>query len=356
VLENRRVDPRDPDTVEWGDQVSEVKPCVEFTELPGRFGIRTSQFFNNADVDVFLDISSTELTRITSTDPEEMPAAGEFYADGGSGYIFVHSSHLGADIRADYYPGGGILTAEVLDSEEFQGPEGPEGPEGPTGPAGGVDTVFGRPGPDITAQTSDYTQDQVTDGTTNKQFSATEKTKLAGIESAADVTDADNVLAALPAGSVIQSVYTKSGAADSTNLGISYDDTIPQDSEGKNFAALDTTITVTNAASKIRVQVILNISDNSASGAIRAMSALFLDGAAGAIDAKTTCSDDGGQSAWQHIYDFEYVAGSTGSKTFKIRFGDGNGGSGNTYINDANANATLGGVQYSSMRVSEIKA
>ena len=39
-------------------------------------------------------------------------------------------------------------------------------------------------------------QDDVGDGTTYKQYSATEKTKLSGIETAADVTDATNVAAA----------------------------------------------------------------------------------------------------------------------------------------------------------------
>lgn len=43
---------------------------------------------------------------------------------------------------------------------------------------------------------ADATQDDIGDGTTYKQYSATEKTKLAGIETAADVTDAVNVLAA----------------------------------------------------------------------------------------------------------------------------------------------------------------
>lgn len=40
---------------------------------------------------------------------------------------------------------------------------------------------------------ADATQDDIGDGTTNKQYSATDKTKLAGIEAAADVTDAGNV-------------------------------------------------------------------------------------------------------------------------------------------------------------------
>lgn len=41
-----------------------------------------------------------------------------------------------------------------------------------------------------------FDTDNHTDGTTNKVFTATEKTKLAGIETAADVTDATNVAAA----------------------------------------------------------------------------------------------------------------------------------------------------------------
>lgn len=41
-----------------------------------------------------------------------------------------------------------------------------------------------------------FDQDNMVDGTTNKNFTATEKTKLAGIEALADVTDAANVAAA----------------------------------------------------------------------------------------------------------------------------------------------------------------
>lgn len=41
-----------------------------------------------------------------------------------------------------------------------------------------------------------FDQDNMVDGTTNKNFTATEKTKLAGVEALADVTDAANVAAA----------------------------------------------------------------------------------------------------------------------------------------------------------------
>lgn len=42
-----------------------------------------------------------------------------------------------------------------------------------------------------------FDQDNMVDGTTNKNFTATEKTKLAGIEAAADVTDAGNVASSI---------------------------------------------------------------------------------------------------------------------------------------------------------------
>lgn len=55
---------------------------------------------------------------------------------------------------------------------------------------GSVDSVNGQSG------TVSLDQDDIPDGTTYKQYSQTEKTKLAGIETAADVTDTANVTAA----------------------------------------------------------------------------------------------------------------------------------------------------------------
>lgn len=83
---------------------------------------------------------------------------------------------------------------------------------GPVG--GGVVTVDGDAGPAVSlvgsydplgaanaakarsTHTGTQSADTLTDGTTNKAFLATERTKLAGIEALADVTDAANVLAA----------------------------------------------------------------------------------------------------------------------------------------------------------------
>lgn len=66
------------------------------------------------------------------------------------------------------------------------------------------------------ALSSDVTlnQDDVGDGTTYKQYSATDKTKLAGIESGADVTDAGNV------GSSIHGASSKTTPVDNDELGL----------------------------------------------------------------------------------------------------------------------------------------
>jgi hypothetical protein len=108
-----------------------------------------------------------------------------------------------------------------------QGAVGPQGPIGATGPAGddGVGVPAGGTTGQVLAKNSNtdhdtewvdpsaggggavdsvntqtgavvLDQDDIGDGTTYKQYSATEKTKLAGIEASADVTDAANVGAA----------------------------------------------------------------------------------------------------------------------------------------------------------------
>jgi len=54
--------------------------------------------------------------------------------------------------------------------------------------ADGVSSVMGRTGA-VTAQSGDYNLDQVSDGATNKGYTATEKTKLAGISAGATAND-----------------------------------------------------------------------------------------------------------------------------------------------------------------------
>lgn len=118
----------------------------------------------------------------------------------GSGYISTGIQGL--------VPGGG-LAGEVLkkstdaDYDLEWGPGG-AGSGDVVGPAGATDNRIAafdgatgkliKDGGKTIAEVLDT--DNHTDGATNKVFSATEKTKLAGIEALADVTDAVNVAAA----------------------------------------------------------------------------------------------------------------------------------------------------------------
>lgn len=65
-----------------------------------------------------------------------------------------------------------------------------------------------------TNHTGTQSADTITDGTTNKAYTATEKTKLSGIETAADVTDAGNV------GSSIHGASAKSTPVDADTVAL----------------------------------------------------------------------------------------------------------------------------------------
>lgn len=177
---NLRIDPRTGEK-NWTDDISEELDVAEFDELPGVFGVLLTQVPHPTEINVYLATDpSVPLTRITTTGE---PSSSQFWSDSAQlkprGYVIVNSSLEGETLIIIYKGGGYLAHKRVLETVI---------PEGPPGPPGGVNTVFGRPG-DVVAATSDYTQDQVTDGSTYKQYSATEKTKLSGIATGADVTN-----------------------------------------------------------------------------------------------------------------------------------------------------------------------
>ncbi len=102
------------------------------------------------------------------------------------------------------------------------GPTGATGATGPTGPTG-ADGADGADG--LTVSVNSVTQvagnitldqDDIPDGTTNKAYTATEQTKLSGIEALADVTDATNVTAA---GAIMDGDITGNGLMTRTGAG-----------------------------------------------------------------------------------------------------------------------------------------
>ncbi len=79
------------------------------------------------------------------------------------------------------------------------------------------------------------TFDDLTDGSTNKAFTGTEKTKLSGIETAADVTDAANVDAAGATMNTDTNVKTNSWVKDEDNMSSNDDTKVPTQQSVKAY-------------------------------------------------------------------------------------------------------------------------
>jgi hypothetical protein len=156
-----------------------------------------------------------------------------------------------------------------------------------------------------------------------------------------------NLKAAVP-GRELQSLYQSSGASDSTSSDIPVDDTIPQNTEGKEI--FTQAITPTNASNIIRIEWSLNLSQGDAGG-YKMASALFKDSTADALCAIVESQDDNGISRVVMQGYYQESAGSTSSRTYKIRYG----GNNTTYLN-GQGGRQYGGVNLSWMRVSEVAA
>lgn len=68
--------------------------------------------------------------------------------------------------------------------------------------ASGLQSFNGRTVVNVVPTASDYTLDMVDETVTNKLFTATEKTKLSGIETSADVTDSSNVVSSIDSATI----------------------------------------------------------------------------------------------------------------------------------------------------------
>jgi len=170
------------------------------------------------------------------------------------------------------------------------------------------------------------------------------------LTAAAITAQINAAVAAKRVGDTVQVVSTSSGALATGTTIIPSDDTIPQNSEGTALAALDTTITPTNAANKLLVTMVLNVA---ASVAVQVIGALFQDAGANALAAADFTTGGAGQIG-QLTLVFQMTAGTTSATTFKARFGP---ASAATVTVNGSAGARLfGGVMLSSLTVAEIKA
>jgi hypothetical protein len=144
---------------------------------------------------------------------------------------------------------------------------------------------------------------------------------------------------------LVQSVYSGYTAADTTNVTIPNDDSIPQNTEGKEF--MSATITPQNANNSIEIQIVIY---GAASVAAVITVAIFRDTTADAIAATTQqVSVNNGRST---INTFVRVsAGSTSPTTFKIRAGL--GGAGTFTFNGAGGGREYGAINKSAIVLRE---
>lgn len=151
----------------------------------------------------------------------------------------------------------------------------------------------------------------------------------------------------MPVGAVVQSARAQYATRSTHTTVIPGDNTIPQNTEGDEI--LTVSITPKNANNKIRIRVTMPVvSSNVANNSVAA--ALFRDSVADAIGAGAATLDNA--SYWTGItFDVEETAGSTSSRTYKLRAGP----TANTMYVNGNATGVFGGVMVVSLVVEEIK-
>lgn len=146
-------------------------------------------------------------------------------------------------------------------------------------------------------------------------------------------------------GTIVQRVYSVSGAVDSTTTVIPFDDTIPQNTEGKE--AFSQAITPTSAAHvlSIRAQAYLAGTTDGRVGL-----AIFQDSTANALSAGN-CAAPATTLMMLVAASHQMLAGTTSATTIKMRYG---AGSGTVTINGVGGGRIYGGVTNSFLETVEI--
>ena len=157
-------------------------------------------------------------------------------------------------------------------------------------------------------------------------------------------------IAALGSGSgkIVQVVEgTPYTTYSSTATTIPRDDTIPQNTEGAEWATV--TITPTNASNRLVIEAYMS---GTTSGAAQyQIAALFQDSTANALAAAESYRG-GIEQSGSILVRHEMAAGTTSATTFKLRAGP---HSGTMYVNGSTASRALGGTLSVRIKVTEIK-
>lgn len=151
-------------------------------------------------------------------------------------------------------------------------------------------------------------------------------------------------------GSVIQTVYTESGAVSTGTTTMPADDTIPQITEGDEY--MTRSITPNNASNTLEITVVFN---GDLSGATAWVVGLFQDSTANALAGIVVSGDNVSAGMQNSSFIHTMTSGTTSSTTFRVRAGRGSGSDTLTF-NGSASGRLLGGVMASSITIREIKA
>lgn len=147
------------------------------------------------------------------------------------------------------------------------------------------------------------------------------------------------------AGFVKQVVRSQTGVVATGTTVIPFDNTIPQITEGNEYMTL--AVTPTSAASKLKIDVVLQLSNTVANWYI---AALFQDATASALAATCTYQATAGGGV-EIAFSHSMTAGTTSATTFRVRAGGTFAGT--TTFNGNAGTGLFGGVTASSITITE---
>ena len=145
---------------------------------------------------------------------------------------------------------------------------------------------------------------------------------------------------------VVQTVNTQSGSVATGSTALPIDDSIPQNTEGDQYMSLS--ITPKDASNILEIECIVNLGHSASTARLAA--ALFQDTTANALIAAGVSSPQTDQDSTPIILKYRVVAGSISLTTFKVRAGS---SAGTTTFNGANSVRDFGGVNLSSITITE---
>ena len=195
----------------------------------------------------------------------------------------------------------------------------------------------------VNALTEDTSPDESLDFIPTYDASATAAKKVAFVNFGVAASQ-------LPAGTLVQSVATQTGAVATGSNAMFLDDTIPQNTEGDEY--MTRAITPTNSSNVLEIEVHWIGASTGGSSAFMIVG-LFQDTTANALAAAWAPCGASGQAIDVHFI-HRMTAGTTSATTFKVRAGDNAGGT--ATFNGRASGRQLGGVMASSIVVREIKA